>query len=131
MMGTRGAALGWTVVRVVFGLILALGHGLPKVTGGMEGFAKGVAALGFPFPVFFAWCAALSELVGGLLLALGLFTRPAAAFAAFTMVVALYRHRVDPFARMELAVLYLAVMIAAFLIGGGPYSLDARVRHRA
>ena len=130
MMSTRGAALGWTLVRVVFGLMLALGHGLSKVTGNMDRFTEGVAALGFPFPVFFAWCAALSELVGGLLVAVGLFTRPAAALAAFTMVVALYRHRVDPFARMELALLFFTVMFAALLIGGGPYSLDARVRKR-
>ncbi|QRK08096.1 DoxX family protein [Archangium violaceum] len=131
MMGSRGATLGWTVVRVVFGLTLALLHGLPKVTGGMGRFAEGVAALGFPYPTFFAWCAALAELLGGLLLALGLFTRPAAAFATFTMVVALYRHRADPFARMELALLYFSVLFAAMLIGAGPYSLDSKVRHRA
>ncbi len=130
MMGTRGAVLGWTVVRVVFGLLLALLHGLPKVTGGMGRFADGVAALGFPHPIFFAWCAALAELVGGLLVALGLFTRPAAAFAACTMGVALYRHRVDPFARMELALLYLSVLLAILLTGPGPLSLDAKVRRR-
>jgi putative oxidoreductase len=130
-MNMGGTAMGWTVVRVAFGLMLALGHGLPKVMGNMARFAEGVAALGFPFPLFFAWCAALSELVGGLLLAVGLFTRPAAAFAAFTLVVALYRHRVDPFARMELALLYLTVLVTALLFGGGPYSLDARVRRRS
>ncbi|KFA89911.1 DoxX family protein [Archangium violaceum] len=129
-MNTHGAAIGWTLVRVVFGLTLALAHGLPKVTGDISRFAEGVAGLGFPIPLFFAWCAALAELVGGLLVALGLFTRPAAAFAAFTMVVALYRHRVDPFGRMELALLYLAVLAAAVLVGGGPYSVDAKVRGR-
>jgi putative oxidoreductase len=129
MQGRRGE-VGWLVVRVVFGLTLALGHGLPKVTGNMEGFAQGVAALGFPFPLFFAWCAALAELLGGVLVAVGLFTRPAAAFAAFTMVVALYRHRVDPFGRMELALLYLTVLGTAVFVGGGPFSLDARLRGR-
>jgi putative oxidoreductase len=122
---------GWTLVRVVFGLTLALGHGLSKVTGDMSRFAEGVANLGFPFPLFFAWCASLAELLGGLLVAVGLFTRPAAAFAGFTMLVALFRHRADPFGRMELALLYLTVMVAVALVGAGPWSLDARLRRRA
>jgi putative oxidoreductase len=122
---------GWTLVRVVFGLTLALGHGLSKVTGDMSRFAEGVANLGFPFPLFFAWCASLAEFLGGLLVAVGLFTRPAAAFAGFTMLVALFRHRADPFGRMELALLYLTVMVAVVLVGAGPWSLDARLRRRA
>ena len=119
-------------MRVVFGASLAFFHGYGKVFGGkMPDFVKAVVALGFPAPTFFAWCAALSELVGGALVALGLLTRPAAAFAGFTMVVALYRHRVDPFAKSELAVLYLVVMIACVVRGGGAYSLDNRGKRRS
>jgi putative oxidoreductase len=130
MQGRRGE-VGWLVVRVVFGLTLALGHGLPKVVGGRMGdFAQGVEALGFPFPLFFAWCAALAELLGGLCVALGLLTRPAAALAGFTMVVALFRHHADPFARMELALLYFTVMATAIVVGGGAISLDARLGRR-
>lgn len=130
MQGRRGE-VGWLVVRVVFGLTLALGHGLPKVMGGkMEAFAQGVGELGFPFPLFFAWCAALAELAGGLCVALGLFTRLAATLAAFTMVVALFRHHADPFARMELALLYFTVMATAVVVGGGAISLDSRLRRR-
>jgi putative oxidoreductase len=124
-------AAGWTLVRVVFGLTLALGHGAGKVFGGkMDRFAQGVAELGFPAPHFFGWCAALAEFAGGLLVAVGLFTRPAAALAGFTMLVALYRHRADPFGRMELALLYLTVLLAVVLVGSGPWSLDARLRRK-
>jgi putative oxidoreductase len=124
---TGRSAVGWTLVRVVFGLTLALGHGLGKVTGDMSGFAQGVEKLGFPAPLFFAWCAALAEFLGGLAVALGLLTRPAALFAGFTMLVALFRHRGDPFGKAELSLLYLTVMVAVLLIGAGPFSLDARL----
>jgi len=127
MQGQR-AVVGWTLVRVIFGLSLALAHGVPKVLSGAKGLMEDVAALGFPFPPFFAWCATLTELVGGLLIASGLFARPAACFASFTMLVALYQHRADPFSKMEKAVLFLAVCAAVAIAGAGPWSLDAKLR---
>jgi putative oxidoreductase len=130
-MQGRQAVLGWTMVRVVFGVLLSVAHGLPKVMDGVERHTNTVASLGFPFPAFFAWLSALAELVGGLLIAMGLFTRPAALIAVSNMAVALYRHQADPFARMELALLFLAVFVAMGVAGAGPWSLDAKVRHRA
>jgi putative oxidoreductase len=129
MGGSTGSDLAWALVRVTFGLSLAFGHGFDKVFGGnMERFAAGVAALGFPAPAFFAWAAALSEFVGGLLVAVGMFTRPAAALAGFTMLVALYRHRAGPFSGMEMALLFFTVMVLAIAVGGGRYSVDATLR---
>ncbi len=130
-MQGRQAVLGWTVVRVVFGVLLAVAHGLPKVMDGVARHTNTVASLGFPFPYVFAWLSALAELVGGLLIAAGLLTRPMALVAASNMVVAIYRHRADPFARMEMALLFLAVFVAMAVAGAGPWSLDAKVRHRA
>lgn len=129
MQGQR-AVLGWTVVRITFGLAMALAHGLPKVMDGMVKHTAGVAALGFPFPSFFAWASALTELVGGLLIAVGLYTRPAALLLVSNMAVALYRHREDPFSSTEKALLFFAVFVATLAIGSGPWSLDAKVRHR-
>jgi putative oxidoreductase len=40
--------------------------------------------MGFPLPLFFAWCAALSEFGAALFVAAGLLTRLAAAALAFT-----------------------------------------------
>ncbi len=130
-MQERSAVVGWTLVRVTFGVMLSLAHGLPKATGDMGRFAGSVASLGFPFPTFFAWCATLSELVGGLLIAVGLLTRPAAALAGFTMLVATMRHRPDPFSMMEKPLLFLAVFVAIMVAGAGPWSLDARLRRKA
>lgn len=117
-----------TALRLFAGLSLALAHGLGK-TPPSERFVAGVAELGFPAPTLFAWSAALAELAGGALVAVGLATRPAAAMAAFTMLVAAFgRHAADPFAKKELALLYLAIMVAFVLMGGGRFSLDAFVR---
>jgi putative oxidoreductase len=73
----------------------------------------------------------LSEVLGGLLLALGLFARPAAACVAVTMLVAAFVvHAGDPFGRRELALAYACVAIGVLLAGPGRYSLDAWWRSR-
>lgn len=91
----------------------------------MQGFTQGVADMGFPAPSLFAWTAALSELIGGICLALGFGTRISAAMIAGTMFVAGFiRHGQDPFGKKELALLYLAVMLFFVLAGGGKWALD-------
>jgi putative oxidoreductase len=130
-MGTARAELGWLIVRVTFGVSLAFFHGYSKVfLGGASGLVATLGNMGLPAPLFFAWCAALAEFAGGLLVAAGLATRYAALAVAFTMSVALYHHRDDPVRQWELALLYLAPMVAAALIGGGRYSLDSWIRLR-
>lgn len=126
-----GAAnLGLLVLRATCGLSLALAHGVGKVPPG-ERFVTGVAEMGFPAPVLFAWAAGLSELAGGLLLAVGLATRPASFFVLVTMLVAfLVRHAADPFANKEKAILYAGVAFLFLLVGGGKASLDQLVRRR-
>ncbi len=139
----RGATSGWNVgstwvgacgllaLRLLAGLALALAHGVGKVPPS-ERFIAGVAELGFPLPVFFAWAAGFSELVGGILVAVGLFTRPAAFMILITMLVAAFRrHAPDPFADKEKALLYAAIALALLCLGGGRLALDAlRTRRR-
>jgi putative oxidoreductase len=118
------------VLRVAFGVTLALSHGLNKLRT-PEIFLSHVEKGGFPAPTLLGWFAILSEFVGGLLLALGLFTRPAAALVSSTLFVAAFKvHANDPFAKKELALAY-AVVGLAFLIGGaGRYALDAVVKRK-
>lgn len=118
--------LSWLLIRLTAGILFSLNHGAVKVfgPGKMEGFIQTTASLGFPFPKFFAWTGALTELIGGALFAVGLLTRPVAALAGFMMLVALYRHSADPLPRMELALVYLSIFVAGVLLGGGRYSLD-------
>lgn len=139
--------LGLLILRLS-GAGLALAHGWGKVislsAGQGERFVAGVAELGFPAPGLFAWAAALSEFVGGLLVLIGLATRVAAVFAAFTMLVAAFlRHKAHlhlmgalglqqntpemlrAWGNPELALVYLCVFVAVALLGPGRLALDA------
>ena len=118
------ADAGLLILRVGVGLAMAFAHGLGKIPVS-EGFVGATAALGFPFPVLFAWAAALSEFLGGLLLAVGLVTRPAAFFLACTMATAFFvQHGADPFGDKELAFVYLVASLALLAAGPGRYSVD-------
>jgi len=67
-------------------------HALGKLglvgSGNMQGFVAWLEELGVPYAPVQARIAMLSELVGGSLLALGLFTRPACVLLIATMIVA-------------------------------------------
>lgn len=144
-----GKDLSLLLIRLT-GVGLAVAHGWGKVfslaSGGGARFVEGVAALGFPMPALFAWAAALAEFGGGLLVALGLGTRVAAAFAAFTMAVAAFgRHKahlhllvalglsdasqetLKAWGNPELALVYFAVFLAVALAGPGRFALDSLV----
>lgn len=119
---------GLLVLRLVFGLALAFAHGMHKLPPS-ERFITGVGEMGFPAPVFFAWCASLAEAAGGLFLALGLLTRPAAFFVLFTMGVAFFlRHAGDPFDKQELSLLYGTAALCLLLAGPGRFSLDQALK---
>lgn len=122
------ADAGLLVLRLMAGLSMAFAHGLSKVKDPAM-VVKGADSLGFPAPTLFGWAAALSEFLGGILLAVGLFTRPAGFFVACTMATAAFMaHARDPFARKEMALLYLAISVALLLTGSGRFGLDPVVR---
>jgi len=129
---TPAADLGVTVLRVVFGLLVATLHGWHKVVDGWRYVADGVdwpllhdtMQLGLPFPVSFAVAAALSQFAGGWLLMAGAATRIAALLVAATMTTAMWFNIATNGRDVQLAALY-ALMAAAFaLIGGGRWSID-------
>jgi putative oxidoreductase len=128
MNGIDRPALGLLILRVVAGLSLSLAHGMGKLPVS-DTFIEGVGSMGFPVPVVFAWAAALAESVGGLLLALGWFTRPAAAMIVATMTTAVVlRHAGDPFGNRELPLLFGTIALMFLLVGAGRYSIDERMR---
>ncbi len=122
--------LGLLLFRLFVGLTMAFSHGLGKIPP-PEGLIAGVAAMGFPMAIAFAWAAGLSEFIGALLLASGLFTRLAASFIGFTMGVAAFiAHGADPFAKKEMALLYLTACVMFIFTGAGKYSLDSIIRKK-
>ncbi len=138
--GTRDstASLGILFLRVGTGLLMLIGHGIPKI----QKFA--VMKDGFKVPEFFplkymsppvSLMATIgAEAVCSLLIILGLATRPAAFILAFTMTVAAFHvHGAGPWflgqgeGPKEPALLYLIPAIAILLAGAGQYSLDAAI----
>lgn len=126
-------SLGLLILRLVVGLTLA-GHGAQKLFGwwggsGMKGWTEMVRKLGLRPAEPWAWVAALSEFVGGLLVALGLFSPLGNLAIAGSMLVAIATvHLAKGFwngkGGYEFNLLILATVAALALAGTGTYSLD-------
>lgn len=128
---TWSADAGLLVLRVFAGISLMWAHGRGKMPPS-EQFIDGVGEMGFPVPIVFAWGASLAEYAGGVLLALGFLTRPAAFMILCTMTVAaLVRHQDDAYGVKERALLYGVVALAFLFIGAGRISVDALARRWA
>jgi putative oxidoreductase len=90
-----------------------------------------VAEIGFPAPAFFSYAASITEFAGGVLLAIGLFTRPASFLLAITLAVAAFGyHKVAPFTEMHIAQGFVWLFVMFMATGSGRISLDALL-HRA
>lgn len=127
---TPAGHAGLALLRVFAGLALAFGHGLGKIPPS-EGFVGMIGGMGMPAPELAAWAAALAEFVGGILLALGLLTRPTSLVIAIHFaVVVLLAHAGDPFGDRELGLMFFFVALAFMLAGPGRYSVDAALAGR-
>lgn len=71
--GSLSIDFGLLLIRLATGILLCtvFEKFLPRDGrwGPQDWFIVDVAKMGFPFPVFFAWCAVLSEFFGGIVLA--------------------------------------------------------------
>jgi|JFJP01.1.fsa_nt_gi putative oxidoreductase len=123
---TQGALL---LLRVVLGTVM-VHHGFDKLDD-ISDFAESyVAAIGIPFPIFFAYCAAITEVVASPLLALGFLTRPAALGLFITMLVANYHHILTSgffIPSLEMSLLYAASFAFFAIYGGGKYAIDTLI----
>jgi len=80
--------IGLLILRLALGLIFVL-HGWMNVVGGQESFLREMLAMvGWSPPDLVIWSITGLELLGGVALMLGVFTREAAFLLAVEMVVA-------------------------------------------
>ncbi|MCU0354287.1 MAG: DoxX family protein [Cytophagales bacterium] len=133
----------YLLFRLHVGLSMAIGAGLAKVFhkinekgsedwsnlafGVPDWFVKQVGDIGFTFisPTFWAYLAVYGEFIGGLLIALGLFTRLSALQLAFQFFVVSYvwYEAPAPIVGMYYQQLIFFAFLMSFAVGDGRYSL--------
>jgi putative oxidoreductase len=117
----------WSLFRIVIGLLFSL-HGAGTVLGLFGGNAGSGKAL--EVGVWPGWWAGLIQLVCGILVMLGLLTRPAAILASGSMAYAYFVvHQPDALVPTQnggvTPALYAWTFLAIAVLGAGPWSLDA------
>ncbi|MBI4165857.1 MAG: DoxX family protein [Acidobacteria bacterium] len=120
-----------SALRIVAAFMFSL-HGMQKVFGVLGGMGGKGAVASFPS---LPWWAGVLEVGGGLLLLIGLFSRPVAFVLSGQMAVAYFMaHAPRGFFPVlnggELAVLYCFLFLYLCIAGPGPISLDAAVRKK-
>lgn len=118
---------GIAILRISLGATMLIAHGFPKLMG----FSN--IAPYFPDPLHVGSAVSLglavfAEFFCALLLISGTAIRAACVPLIITMAVAFFLvHGADPFAKKELAFLYMTGFIALFVSGAGAYSLKLRL----
>jgi putative oxidoreductase len=124
--------LALCVMRIALGVVI-LAHGYHKVFGGLHHHAEFVASLGLP--AWLAYVSAFTEFLGGILILLGFFTRPAALAVCINFAVAIWKvhwhngllgSQNGPGYEFPLALASLAFALIFF--GAGPIALDHVLR---
>jgi putative oxidoreductase len=123
--------LSWVLVRLTAGLMI-IPHGWPKLMSGVAATAAfALTRRGIEPAEPLAMVLIFLETVGGLCVALGLFTRFFAAAITIEMSVIVYHHLAKGFGwgggGYEYPLMWGLIMFAVALRGGGPFSLDRKI----
>ncbi|WP_448552381.1 DoxX family protein [Thalassotalea montiporae] len=126
-------------LRLIAGIIFAA-HGAQKLFAwfggyGLDGTGQWMESIGLAPGYLMALMAGSAEFFGGLLLIVGLLTRPAALALAFTMVVAIFSVHIQNGLFMsnngyEFGLSLLAISVALVFQGAGRFALDNLVASR-
>lgn len=117
-----------TVLRVIAGVLLVT-HGYGKIINpfGAVGMVEG---LGFYPGVFWSPLLAATEFFGGILVAIGLFTRPASFAAMIVLLVTVYFHGIvqgEGLGGAEKSILWAAIFLFFAIRGSNAQSVDAKI----
>jgi putative oxidoreductase len=117
------APIGLLALRLaVAAVFVYMGYNKLFVNSGMT--VQMFGSLGFPMPSFFAYLVGAAELVGGLMVLLGVFTRVAASWLSVVMIVALLTvHLKGPYMSALLPIMMLGACLALVGVGAGQYRL--------
>jgi|SRR5450432_1125584 putative oxidoreductase len=112
------------VQRVVTGLLMLIGHGLPKISN----FSDLSSSFYDPFHIGHRnslVLVILAELFCSMLLVLGLFTRIAAFIIVLDLSIAVFiYHHGQPLKNVDLGAIYLTSVFTIMFIGPGRVSVD-------
>jgi putative oxidoreductase len=125
---------GYPLIRFAAGAIL-IPHGWAKFAGAAPFIAEKILApMGFPAPLAWAYFLACLETIGGILLALGLFTRLLAALFIVEFLFILFGHHIhfgyafsSPGGGYEYPLLLLVVYIGIFMRGSERCAIDRMI----
>jgi putative oxidoreductase len=117
-----------TILRVAAGVLLVT-HGFGKIMNPF-GAAGMVESLGFYPGVFWSPLLAATEFFGGIMVAIGLLTRPASFAAMIVLLVTVYFHgivKAEGLGGAEKSILWAAIFLFFAIRGGNRHSVDARL----
>lgn len=126
-------------LRIPIGIIY-MAHGSQKLFGwfggyGLDGTGQWMASIGIEPGVLMAFLAGSGEFFGGLLLLIGLLTRPAAFVTAFAMIVAILSVHIGNGLFIanngyEFGLALLAASVSLLISGAGKASLDSSISQK-
>ena len=126
--------IDWGILILRLGIgIMFTAHGLQKAFGlfggpGIKGFSQMLSGLGFAPAIYWAYLAAYTELLGGVFLIIGLYTRSSAAMLLVLIVIAAIKvHLAKGFflsnGGFEYPFVIAAACLSLILLGPGQFSI--------